>query len=63
MKKTKLSDISNQIQTLSQTEQTDVKGGILLCCEEKRRNFLGISYTSMEWRVVNDGSLWISVRM
>ena len=63
MKKTMLSNINNEIKPLSKSEQTDIKGGILICCEEKRRNFFGISYTTTQWNVVNDGSIWISIQM
>lgn len=63
MKKTTLTSIAPEINVLTRTEQTQTKGGILLCCEEKRRNLLGISYTAREWRIVNDGRLFISVRM
>ncbi len=49
--------------TLSEKEQVQIKGGLLFYCEEKRRSFLGISYTSTQWKMANDGKVWVTVRM
>ena len=51
------------ILVLSEKEQVQIKGGLLLYCEEKRRNFLGMSYSSTQWKIKNDGKLWVTVRM
>ncbi|MBL7814770.1 MAG: hypothetical protein JNL70_07165 [Saprospiraceae bacterium] len=60
--KAKLTTMPADIKPLSKAEQTQTKGGILLYCEEKRRNFLGMSYTTMQWNVANDGSLWPTIQ-
>jgi hypothetical protein len=57
------SKMSFNLMPLSKKEQTDVKGGLLLYCEEKRQSFLGISYTSTQWKLKSDGSLLLSVKM
>ncbi len=54
---------STLLTALSQSEQTQIKGGLLLYCEEKRRNFLGISYTSTQWKLANDGKMGVTVKM
>lgn len=51
------------IKSLFQEQSAAVKGGVLLYCEEKRRKIFGISYTSTQWKVANDGSLWLTVKM
>ena len=48
---------------LSRKEQAQVKGGLLIYCEEKRRkNIFGQTYTTTEWKMKRNGSLWITVQ-
>lgn len=58
-----LKSLSDDIQTLSNDEQTNVKGGLLITCEEKRRSFFGISYTTTTYNLKPNGSLWITMQM
>ena len=55
--------LSTLLPALSQSEQAQVKGDLLLYCEEKRRSFLGISYTSTQWKMANDGKILVTVKM
>ena len=58
-----LKSLSADVQTLSITEQQNVKGGLLITCEEKRRTFFGIPYTATTYNVSFNGSLWITMQM
>jgi hypothetical protein len=58
-----LKSLSEDVQTLSNDEQKNVKGGLLITCEEKRRTFLGISYTTTTYNIKPNGSLWITMQM
>lgn len=58
-----LKSLSEDLQTLSNDEQKNVKGGLLITCEEKRRTFLGMSYTTTTYNVQPNGSLWITFKM
>ncbi len=62
MKKT-LNAISNEEIALNETDAAQIKGGILLTCEEKRRTFMGKTYTTQQWSLKNDGRLLITVKM
>jgi hypothetical protein len=46
---------SPDFQPLSPLAQTEVKGGWLWTCEEKRRTIGTYSYTVVEWKLTNDG--------
>lgn len=58
-----LKSLSEDVQTLSNDEQKNVKGGLLITCEEKRRTFLGIPYTTTVYKMQPNGSLWITMQM
>jgi hypothetical protein len=62
-KNTPLEAVKSELVSLSQTAQSNIKGGLLLYCEEKRSSFFGIPYTSRQWKMANDGSLLLSIRM
>lgn len=48
---------------LSSDEQNQINGGLLLYCEEKRRTIGKRTYTTQQWKIAMDGSIWINVRM
>lgn len=58
-----LQSLSEDIQTLTNDEQKSLKGGLLITCEEKRRSFFGISYTTTTYNIKPNGSIWITMQM
>ncbi len=48
---------------LSNEEQAQVKGGLLLYCEEKRIKLLGRTVTTTQWKMASDGNLGLTVQM
>jgi hypothetical protein len=61
MSKTKTLQAIDDITFLTNDELSQIKGGILLTCEEKRSRLTGTRY--MVPVIKNDGSLWLSIRM
>ena len=56
-------ELSNSSESLSKVEQSKVNGGLLLYCEEKRRTVNGKTYTTQQWKLANNGSLWLTIKM
>jgi hypothetical protein len=48
---------------LCDKEQNQINGGLLLYCEEKRRTVKGKTYTTQQWKLASDGSLWLNIKM
>jgi hypothetical protein len=46
---------------LSKTEQSQVKGGVLLYCEEKRKKVKGGHIIVPTWRTIKDGNSFLTV--
>lgn len=58
-----LNAISNEEIALNETDAAQIKGGLLLTCEEKRRTFMGRTYTTQQWSLKSDGSFLLTVKM
>lgn len=61
--KKNIQQITTQQNTLTLKEQENVKGGILIYCEEKRIKFLGKETTVTKWNIANDNSLFLRIKM
>lgn len=54
----------NSTEKLNAQTQKNTKGGILLYCEEKRvKTIFGTERTVQQWKLANDGSLLLSIKM
>ncbi len=62
MKKNNLSEVQN-LTALKSNEQQNLKGGLLLTCEEKKRVILGYTFTERFLVTKDDGKLFLSFRM
>jgi hypothetical protein len=52
------------IQKMPKTEQTQIKGGLLLYCEEKRRPIGGGRYVTVtEFKMKDDGKQGLTIQM
>ena len=56
-------ELNGSATILSPKEQNQIKGGLLLYCEEKRRTIGKRTYTTQQWKIAKDGSIWINVKM
>jgi hypothetical protein len=58
------SSISTSLTILSDENKVQVKGGLLLYCEEKRIKLLnGSSFVVQNWKMKNDGQIALTVKM
>jgi hypothetical protein len=57
----KLTQMPLNIKPLPTTEQEQVKGGLLLYCEEKRRIKHGILTIKEKWKAYDDGNSYITI--
>ncbi len=62
MNKNKLSAVKNLI-TMESNELQNLKGGLLITCEEKKRAIMGYTFTQTNYTVKNDGKLFITMKM
>lgn len=61
--KKNIQQIATTQSTLSPNEQENIKGGLLIYCEEKRIKLLGKETTVTQWKMKPNGSLLVSVKM
>ena len=59
-----IQQIANNTENLDLKSLQNTKGGLLLYCEEKRvKTIFGTEKTVQQWRVANDNSIFLTVRM